>query len=384
MPRRSRRGPSPHTILLVDDQEETLTSVSRLLEHEGHRVLSATSGADALGVLETEDVHLMIVDYFMPRMTGGDLVREVRTFDPDVQIILQTGYAGDRPPRVMLAELDIQGYHDKADDPERLLQAVQVGLKAYRTIRALRDRERLQSELVANCSHEFRTPLNVILGYAEMMLGGGVGELGAETTRYLKSIDQAGRDLSILVEDFLQYAKLDAGVTAVKSELIVVAALAREMTRLATHVLEAKPVTFTVALDPAVRGLRTDGTKLRTILRNLVINAAKFTSEGGITFRIAAATDVVRLEVEDTGPGIHPNDHARVFEPFRQLDGSSTRAHGGVGLGLALARKQAHLLGGDLSLHSAPGKGSTFSLMLPAAVAEVDVPDEDSRLVATA
>src|SRR5205814_5963852 len=86
---------------------------------------------------------------------------------PFVQIILQTGYAGEEPPRVMLAELDIQGYHDKADDPERLLLWVDVALKAHRLVKTLRERERAQAELVANCSHEFRTPVNIIAGYAD-------------------------------------------------------------------------------------------------------------------------------------------------------------------------------------------------------------------------
>src|SRR5262245_53997891 len=117
MARRSVRPQSDHTILLVDDQQDTLTAVGNLLKRDGHHVLTADSVAEALEILKSADVHLLIVDYFMPRMTGADLVRAVRGFDPYVQIVLQTGYSGEQPPRLMLAELDIQGYHDKADDP---------------------------------------------------------------------------------------------------------------------------------------------------------------------------------------------------------------------------------------------------------------------------
>src|SRR5437016_8525739 len=130
MARRSTRSPTGHTILAVDDQQDSLVSVRNLLEREGHRVLTAESGEQALVVLKTTEVDLMIVDYVMPRMNGAQLVRAVRSFDPFVQIILQTGYAGEEPPRVMLAELDIQGYHDKADDPERLLLWVDVALRS--------------------------------------------------------------------------------------------------------------------------------------------------------------------------------------------------------------------------------------------------------------
>jgi two-component system cell cycle response regulator len=153
MARRSARTPTNHTVLVVDDQEETLDSVRGLLEREGHQVLTASSGAEALDVLRSHDVHLIILDYFMPRMTGADLVREIRKFDQGVQIILQTGYAGEKPPRVMLSELEIQGYHNKADEPERLLLWVDVSLKTYRLLRTMRERETLQEELVANCSH---------------------------------------------------------------------------------------------------------------------------------------------------------------------------------------------------------------------------------------
>src|SRR5438445_11338233 len=146
MARRSTRSPTGHTILAVDDQQDSLVSVRNLLEREGHRVLIAESGEQALAVVKTTEVDLMIVDYLMPRMNGAQLVRAVRSFDPFVQIILQTGYAGEEPPRVMLAELDIQGYHDKADDPERLLLWVDVALKTHRLVKALRERERAQAE----------------------------------------------------------------------------------------------------------------------------------------------------------------------------------------------------------------------------------------------
>src|SRR5204862_1803529 len=121
MARRSTRSPTGHTILAVDDQQDSLVSVRNLLEREGHRVLTAESGEQALAVVKTTEVDLMIVDYLMPRMNGAQLVRAVRSFDPFVPIILQTGYAGEEPPRVIIYELDIMINHDNADVTERLL-----------------------------------------------------------------------------------------------------------------------------------------------------------------------------------------------------------------------------------------------------------------------
>jgi signal transduction histidine kinase len=374
MARRSVRAPSEYTILVVDDQQDTLVSVGSLLEREGHRVLTAESAADALQILRTQDVHLIVVDYFMPRMNGAELVREVRRADPFVQIILQTGYAGEQPPRMMLAELEIQGYHDKADDPERLLIWVDVALKTHRLLAMVRDRERLQGELVANCSHEFRTPLNIIIGYAELLQGANFGTIPPEAVPPLQTIDEAARSLLDMVCDFLQYAKVEADVAPVAHELVEIGEVAREMQRLAHVLLEDKSVTFVLELDAAPERIVSDGVKLRTILRNLITNAAKFTDLGTIALRVVRRGGHTRLEVRDSGPGIRAEDHDVVFEPFRQLDGSDSRKHGGIGLGLALSRKLARAMGGDLRVESEPGKGSTFILTLPDATARVDAP----------
>ena len=384
MARRSTRAPTGHTILAVDDQQDSLVSVRNLLEREGHRVLTAESGEQALVVLKTTEVDLMIVDYVMPRMNGGQLVRAVRSFDPFVQIILQTGYAGEEPPRVMLAELDIQGYHDKADDPERLLLWVDVALKTHRLVKALRERERAQAELVANCSHEFRTPVNIIAGYAELLLARDFGELPPEAVKPVRSIEEAARSLGDLVSDFLRYAKLQAGVESVRQEWVDVGELAREMQRLAEPLLEDRGVAFALELALAPPRFLTDATKLRTILRNLIINAAKFTAAGTVALRVVQRGGALRLEVRDTGPGIRPEDQELIFEPFRQLDGSSTRQHGGVGLGLALSRRLARMLGGDVQVQSEPGVGSTFALVLPAEAAGLGQSPAPPRLVSHA
>jgi diguanylate cyclase (GGDEF)-like protein len=132
-----RREGSGRTILLVDDSLEILESSRALLEREGHTVLVADNGPDALAILRREDVELLLVDYFMPGMTGEDVVRELRTFNTRVQVILQTGYASERPPREMLAKLDIQGYCDKSEGPEELLLWTDVGLKFAKQVRTL-------------------------------------------------------------------------------------------------------------------------------------------------------------------------------------------------------------------------------------------------------
>jgi signal transduction histidine kinase len=384
MARKSQRRPTHHRILVVDDQREMLESARTLLEREGHAVLVADSGERALELFRKNEVHLMLVDYFMPRMTGEELIREVRKFDPYVQIILQTGYAGEKPASQMMAELDIQGYHDKSDGPDKLLLWVDVGLKAHSLIQRLRERERLQSELVANISHEFRTPLHIISGYTDLLLQGEFGEILSEAGEALRCVAGATANLSELVSDLLRYGKLEAGVTEGITQRVTTGDIAGELERLAALLLEEKQVRFLVDLDDAPESILVDTVKLRTILRNLVTNAIKFTHSGEIRLRIAVEGDDLRLSIRDTGIGIAPQDRDVVFEPFRQVDGSSKRPYRGIGLGLALSRKLARILGGDIELWSEPGAGSTFTVVLPTANLELEArpPHHSARSVA--
>jgi len=367
MARKLRTNQSGHTILIVDDQEEARTSTRRLLEREGHTVLAAENGEQALALFRQIPVTLVLVDYFMPRMTGEELVRQMRDLNPYVQIILLTGYSGEKPPRVMLAELDIQGYHDKADGPEKLLLWVDIALKAHTVIQALRERERLKREMVANVSHEFRTPLNIIGGYTTLLLDGEFGSLPSEAQTVLRAMSDATGNLGALVVDFLDYAKLEARAADVVRQWIPVGELAAELGRMAALLIEGRPMEFRVELDDAPAAVLTDPVKLRTILRNLITNAAKFTTSGSIVLRVKQMPAAVCFAVQDSGLGIRAEDVALVFEPFRQLDAGNGR--GGFGLGLALSRKLARILGGDLELESQPGVGSVFTLVLPSVVA---------------
>jgi len=377
MTRREHRNATNHVILVVDDHQEVLQLLEALLRREGHTVFTATSGAAALELFKEREIHLLLVDYFMPHMNGEELIREVRNFDPFVQIILQTGYSLEKPARQMMAELDIQGYHDKADGPDKLLLWIDTALKARELICGLRASEQLQRELVANVSHEFRTPLNIIYGYTDLLLEGDLGALPPDARKAISRLARATHDLSELISDLLNYARVEAGGDEELVEAVTTEDLVGELERLAGLLMEGKPVDFKVDVGAAPRNFDLDLGKLRVVLRNLVSNAAKFTSQGSVRLRIEGDATELRFAVSDTGPGIAASDHAVIFEPFRQLNGSLTRRHRGIGLGLALARKLAGLLGGAIDLSSTVGQGSTFTLRVPVksapAVANVDM-----------
>lgn len=364
MRKRTGHTPSPYTILVVDDQTDTLESVRLLLEREGHRVLTAASGAHALDILGREKIHLALVDYLMPRMRGDDLVLRIREIDPTIQVILQTGYAGERPPREMLRRLDIHGYHDKAEGPEKLLLWVDVALKAYAQLERVTEAERLKSDMLLRISHEFRTPLNVIIGYSDMLSEGGCGDQTEEALDTIGRLRGSAAVLLELINDFLDMSRLEAGAVGVQLRPLSLQSLSEDLERAARALLQHKPVAFRWKIA-GVPQVLADRTKLRVVLFNLLVNAVKFTSEGEIVFEAGERDGRVWISVRDTGTGIDPEDQAAIFEAFRQ--GRRTR-EGGTGLGLSIARGLAGLMGGDLSVTSAPGEGSTFTLTLQRAV----------------
>jgi signal transduction histidine kinase len=363
--KRLQGASSGYTVLVVDDQEETLASLKLVLEREGHRVLLADGAQRALELFGQHECHLLLVDYFMPRMTGEELIREIRKVDHEVQIVLQTGYSGEKPPREMLHQLDIQGYHDKTDGPDKLLIWVDVALKAHAQLRRVRETEILKSQLLANLSHEFRTPLHIVLGYIQILKEDLPRDGAAHLT--LDRIHDNAAMLLNLVNDFLVLSDLDTGVAIACPNDVDGATLHAEFGTCAALLIREKPIRFVWEGAAELPPVAADPAKLRVIIMNLLSNAVKFTPAGTITVTAQVADDRVTLAVRDTGIGIAPEDHERIFETFRQVDGSDTRVRGGIGTGLSIARKLARLMGGDVSVASEPGAGATFSIQLPRA-----------------
>ena len=235
---------SGYKILVVDDQQEILSSNKAFLESFGHHVVTAMSGNEALDLFQSDLIHLIIVDYFMPRMTGEELVREIRHLDEDVQVVLQTGYSGEKPPLTMLRELDIQGYHDKSEGPERLMIWVESSLKAAKHLQKVRETERLKAELVANVSHELRTPLNVMLGYSEMLLEPDSEPLPAQVQDGLQRIYKQARSLTDLVDNFLNFAKVQAKAMEVAPQPVQLNDLQEDLQAIMDFLLQDKTINF--------------------------------------------------------------------------------------------------------------------------------------------
>ncbi|MDK2745428.1 MAG: HAMP domain-containing protein [Nitrospira sp.] len=237
-----------------------------------------------------------------------------------------------------------------------------------------------KSEFLANMSHELRTPLNSILILAQQLGDNPQHNLTMKQVEFSKNIHAAGADLLNLISDILDLSKIESGTVTVEPEQVSFVKVREAVERSFRHVAESRHLAFNVDIDSTLpRGMVTDFKRLQQVLKNLLSNAFKFTSQGNVTFRIRRATtgwtldhhiltsvpSVLAFEVQDTGIGIPQEKQKIVFEAFQQAEAGTSRRYGGTGLGLAISRELAMLLGGEIRLNSVPDEGSTFTLYLP-------------------
>jgi PAS domain S-box-containing protein len=233
---------------------------------------------------------------------------------------------------------------------------------------ALEQASALKSQFLANMSHEFRTPLNAILGYTHMLLNNVTGQVSEPQRKSLTRIDSNARHLLALINDILDITRIEAGRMPLNATTFGVGELFEEVQAELEPIIKRSNLSVSTKVRGNVPTLRTDRQKVKQIVLNLLSNALKFTPAGSVTMTASydARDKQVGIAVRDTGVGIATDDQAKVFEDFRQLDSSPARGYGGTGLGLSICRRLAHILGGSIDLESAVGKGSTFTLRLPA------------------
>jgi signal transduction histidine kinase/CheY-like chemotaxis protein len=236
-----------------------------------------------------------------------------------------------------------------------------------------------KSQFLANMSHELRTPLNSMLLLSSLLSDNEAGNLTAQQVEFCKTIHSAGKDLLALINQVLDLAKVEAGKQQVRIDSILLRDLVEYAQRVFGPLASDKGLAFHVELSPDLpEAIATDPQRIQQVITNLLANAIKFTERGSVTLRVARPEPGARLRradlsvdrtvafvVSDTGVGIAPEHQERIFVPFEQVDGASDRRYGGTGLGLSIAREMTQLLGGELHLRSAPGRGSTFTCFLP-------------------
>ncbi|MDX1696479.1 MAG: ATP-binding protein, partial [Ketobacteraceae bacterium] len=383
-------------LLVVDDEPVNRQVLRAQLDAAGFEVVEAIDGEVALKHLNNDSsFDLVLLDVMMPRLSGYDTCRILReTFSANqlpvifltaksrTEDVLAGFAAGGNDYLVkpfsreeLLARVNlhldlVSSYRLISDYKNMLEQKVDDRTRALQiTIAELSEAKAATSRFLANMSHELRTPMNAIIGYSEML----AEELAEEGHHHhlpdLNKMLSASRHLLGLINDVLDLSKIEAGKMELHLEPIDLASLFEEVQATFEPLMLKQANQLILDLPEHPIHLQTDATKLRQILFNLLSNAAKFTRNGRITLSARTVTDATRdqvvLEVSDTGIGMNEDQLRRIFDAFAQADSSTTRKYGGTGLGLTISKHFCEMLGGNLSVISHEGKGSTFIVMIP-------------------
>jgi PAS domain S-box-containing protein len=350
-------------------------------------VASLPPSADAEALLAS-GVHVYMV---VPMIAGGELIGGLSfggasaTFPPE-----QVSIAQEAAAQLAIAIAQARLYERVKGQAEELEQRVRERTRELsaaneqleqevgerRRAEAEADRAtRAKSEFLANMSHELRTPLNAIIGFTELIHDDKVGPASDEQKEFLGDILVSSRHLLQLINDVLDLAKVESGSLEFHPEPVDLARLTDEVRDVLRGLATRKQIRLETAVDPAIGSVILDPAKLKQVLYNYASNAIKFTPEGGrVALRAAPeGADAVRLEVEDTGIGIRPEDLGRLFVEFQQLDAGPAKRHEGTGLGLALTKRLVEAQGGRVGVRSIPGQGSVFYAVFPRATRPLGV-----------
>ena len=276
-----------------------------------------------------------------------------------------------RQANEILGVIEFFGKQTLDPDPSLLAMSETLGTAIgqffglRRTLEELQRANHVKSDFLATMSHELRTPLNAMIGFSQLLLDGIPTKLPADAEEKVYRISMSAKHLLGLIEEILSFSRLEAGEESLRLAPADPREIAVEVKELLEPLAHEKGLTLEYRMPDPVETMVTDPVKVRQILVNLVGNAIKFTTQGGVTLQIRNDQNCVAFDVIDTGPGISPEYQEKIFEPFWQVETGRTRNVTGTGLGLTVTQRLAKFLGGDISVESQPGHGTTFRVRIP-------------------
>lgn len=388
---------SAATILHIDDKEANRYVIRRVLEREGYRVLEAGSGETGLQLTRTESPDLVILDVKLPGINGFEVCQRIKT-DPTLRftpVLHLSSYYNKVEDKAHGLQEGADAYLISPIEPIELVATVRALLRVKRAEQALaesivkeqtarREAERLyeeakqankiKDEFLATLSHELRTPLAAILGHAELLLAGPC--LNDDHRHSLEVIGRNAKAQSELIDDLLDISRITSGKLLVERLEVDLAAVLKAAIQVVELAASAKQIHIQTEFPDAKVPVSGDRARLQQVFWNLLSNAVKFTERGG-TLHVTMAVDGpnVSVAIRDSGMGIDPGFLPHVFERFRQENASTTKTHGGLGLGLAICKHLVELHGGMIEAQSEGlGQGATFIVRLPVAVDLPQIP----------
>ena len=382
-------------ILVIDDRQGNLTSVRATLEDAipDCQVIDARSGKEGIELARQEQPDVILLDVAMPEMDGYEVCKRLKTNEQTchIHVILISAYETHSKNNVKGFSAGADAFLIRPIEKAELAAQITSMLLISNTEQQLKEvlqkaqeADRLKSAFLATMSHEFRTPLNAIIGFSALL---NPETPSNEVAIYGKTIHDNGHILLKLVEDLFDITLLETGDIQIKNEIVNIHSLVNDV--LEAGCLEKaneRKKHIDIKLTPGDSAsnipLYSDQTRIRQILIYLVKNAVKFTREGTVEIGYRkeswAGKQYITIYVKDTGIGIAPEHHNLIFESFRQVDDTYSRPFQGAGVGLFIAKKLSGLLGGELWVESALGTGSTFFLTLPL-VAQSDTEASENK-----
>jgi signal transduction histidine kinase len=351
---------SQGNILIIEDEPGPALALKMILKPY-YQVYSAERGEAALEILKTTPIDVVSLDLRMPGLSGMPLLQKIKEHDPDIEVIVITGY-GSLETAVESINLKVFSYVAKPFDVLEILETTKRALQKRRNLQRLRH---IKEEFFANLTHEFRTPLSAIMGYSSILLDEHGGTLTGDQREALDRIQANSRDLLSCVEGIFFLAALEAGEIPLTVWSFDARQLLGPLAERHAAAFAEKGVQLEIA-DVQSLPIRTDEEKLAKIVDILVLNGLKFTEQGRVRVEARVQPDgPLEIRVSDTGIGMRPEEVAEVLEGFQQADPTARKRFRGIGLGLRLLTRMVGAMGGKVDVTSTLGGGTEFVVTVP-------------------
>jgi two-component system, sensor histidine kinase and response regulator len=350
------------SLLIVDDERGPAESL-RMIFNRLYNVFTANGGLQALEILRSTPIDVVTLDLRMPAMSGVEVMEHIKAFDPDVEVIVVTGYSS-LDSAIQGLRHGVFDYISKPFDVPQISDLVQ---RAVARRRANLRARRMKEDFLSNLSHELRTPLSAIIGYSTILTEELERVLDPDQRTALARIEANSNELLQLVEGVLLLNAIDAGGVDVKIDRFDAAECVRRSVEKVEAAASDKGLALRVHVAADDLVAVTDEDKFERILASLLDNAVKFTPSGVVSVRIGHAeeTGALQVEIADTGLGMEPAEVERVLEGLAQGDSSPRRRFRGLGIGLRIATRLTELLGGRLHVQSERGRGTQVTVTIP-------------------
>lgn len=351
----------PH-ILVVDDEMGPRESLKMIL-NPYYTIHIAERGTQVVEILDKFPIDLVTLDLKMPGLSGINVLELVKQKDPDIEAIIITGY-GSLDTAIEGLRLGAFDYISKPFDVNHILSLVKRGLERRHAKAKLRQ---VKSDFISNISHELRTPLSVVVGFVYLLLNQVIGKLSDEQQKILETVYRNSEELLELVDNVLWMTSLNAGDSGTIVDEFEVRELLQETLKRYQKIAQDKGLKITLNVPDFRMTVSNDRNKIERIIQNILSNAVKFTQQGEIHVSLTPCVERggVNLEITDSGVGIAPNKMASIYEPFQHLDSLAHRGSSGLGLGLAVARRMAELIGAEIEITSQPEHGTRVLMHFP-------------------